>query len=74
MGNMKVYGTIGRVDLTGLWLKINLFPEVKLCGSNGKTIIKYDGEVGAGIYIISEIAKACETTNACCRLEVNYTL
>ena len=69
---MRVQATIGRVDLTGLWFKICILPAVKVSHANGKTMLNFEGTIEDGLYVIKEIALACEATKSHFRLEVSH--
>ena len=69
---MSINGTIGRVDLSGLWFKVCIFERVKLSHANGKTFISFTGTVDEGLYVLGEVVKACQATKCHCHLEINH--
>lgn len=69
---MKIKGTIGRVDLTGLWFKLYSVGNLKMTAFNGKTIIEFKGDMDQGLYALREIVTVCEVSKTHCRLEITH--
>ena len=69
---MHIHGTIGRIDLPGLWFKVCIFEQIQVSHGNGKTVIDFDGTIEQGLYVLEEIVKACRATKCHCHLEVSH--
>lgn len=70
---MTIKGHFGKVDLTDLWFKLCIFPNISLGGSNGKNTIEFKGTMEAGQYVLEKTVEACRETGAHCHLEVSHS-